>query len=58
MIYRQTGNRYIPNLQILFMLKQQHYTLTNVKKSEIAINHPFKNVLISVLQVWNDYYII
>ncbi len=23
------------------MLKQQHYTLTNVKKSEITINHPF-----------------
>ncbi len=24
------------------MLKQQHYTLTNVKKVKIAINHPFK----------------
>ncbi len=24
------------------MLKQQHYTLTNIKKGEIAINYPFK----------------
>jgi len=27
---------------MLFMLKQQHYTLTKVK-SEIIINHPFQN---------------
>ncbi len=33
------------------MLKQQHYTLTNIKKSKIAIKHPFKeetDCLISV----------
>ncbi len=27
------------------MLKQQQYTLTNVKKVKIAINHPFKQGL-------------
>ncbi len=32
----------IVNLQMLLMLKQQHYTLTKVKKSEIITNDPFK----------------
>jgi len=36
---------------MMFMLKQQHYTLTKVKKSEIIINHPFKVSIFTCYQV-------